>query len=148
MIEVSAIFVARMHFLEPRGVGVKAFNCCEGWREEYMGYTRTWSNCEILKHRVARTFYRHKSLRQLACVQPYRRTKVFNLFLPRKEYQHISSAVAGVDLEEGTQSRFHKVWLTDQCMEYMHVVLPSLHIDLFSTKSVASVGPPASSWKG
>lgn len=30
VIEVSAIFVARMHFLEPCGVGRKILDCCDG----------------------------------------------------------------------------------------------------------------------
>lgn len=49
VIEVSAMFVARTHFLEPHGVRIKTFDCCDGWREEYMGYTRTWTDCEMAK---------------------------------------------------------------------------------------------------
>ena len=113
-----------------------------------MGYTRTWSGCEIVKHNLAHIFYRHQSLGQLACVQPYRGTEVLNLFLAGKEYQHVPSVVTGMDLEEGAQSRFHKVWLANRCVKYMHLVLPSSNIDLFGAARIASVGPPTSSYKG
>ena len=56
VIEVSAIFVARMHFLEPRGARVKTFDCFDGWREEYMGYTRTCTDREMVEHRLAALF--------------------------------------------------------------------------------------------
>ena len=46
------MFVARMHFLEPCGVRIKTFDCWDGWREEYIGYTRTWTDCEIAETQV------------------------------------------------------------------------------------------------
>ena len=68
------MLVARTHFLEPCGVRIKTFDCCDGWREEYMGYTMTWTDREILEHGFAHILYRHRSPRQLACIKPYRRT--------------------------------------------------------------------------
>jgi hypothetical protein len=74
-------------------------------------------------------FYRHRSLGQLARIKPNRRAEIFNLFLARKEYQHVSNPVTGVDLEEGTQSGFYEIWLASQGVKYMNVVLSSLNVD-------------------
>jgi len=62
---------------------------------------------------------------------------MFNFFLAREEYQHISCVVASVDLKEGTQGRLHEIGLTGQCVEYVYVVLPSLDIDRFGTEEIA-----------
>ena len=68
------MFVARIHFLEPCGARVKTFDCCDGWRDEYMGYTMTWMDYEAVKHRFGHSLYRHSALGQLTCVESYRRT--------------------------------------------------------------------------
>ena len=90
-----------------------------------------------MKHKLSHPLYRHRSLGQLACVKSYRRTQIFDLFLAREEYQHISCTVTGVDLKEGTQGRLYKVRLTGQCVEYVYVVLPPPDIDRFGTEGIA-----------
>jgi len=65
------MLVARTHFLEPCGTSVKTFDCFDGWREECMGYTWTWTHCKMAEHMFAHILYHHNSLGQLACVKPY-----------------------------------------------------------------------------
>ncbi len=42
VIEVSAMFVARMHLRIPGGVGAKIFACWAGGSDAYSGHVSTW----------------------------------------------------------------------------------------------------------